>query len=144
MSRPADAPPPTSSDEFFTAIAEYDTNNMSRTLARIDRADWDRAVETLAHAATVHVIGLRRCLAIAYAASYQLQLVRHRVRQLGATARVLTDELRDIEPGDALIAVSIRRYSSDTVRAVESARRPGATTIALTDDASSPLPASPI
>ncbi|MFE9323277.1 MurR/RpiR family transcriptional regulator [Nocardia sp. NPDC052278] len=137
--RPADAPPPSSNDEFFTAITEYDANNMSRTFARIDRGDWDRAVETLAQASTVHVIGLRRCLAIAYAATYQLQLVRHRVRQLGATARVLTDELRDIEPGDALIAVSIRRYSSDTVRAVESARRRGATTIALTDDASSPL-----
>ena len=27
--RPADAPAPTSNDEFFTAITEYDTNNMS-------------------------------------------------------------------------------------------------------------------
>ncbi|MEV4126221.1 MurR/RpiR family transcriptional regulator [Nocardia sp. NPDC049707] len=136
--RPPDAPP-TSNDEFFTAITEYDMNNMSRTFARIDRGDWDRAVETLAHASAVHVIGLRRCLAIAYAATHQLQLVRHRVRQLGATARLLTDELRDIESGDALIAVSIRRYSSDTVRAVESAHRRGVTIIALTDDASSPL-----
>lgn len=137
--RPAGAPPPSSNDEFFDAITEYDTNNLTRTFARIDRDDWDRAVETLATASAVHIIGLRRSLAVAYSADHLLRMIRPRVRQLGASARLLTDELRDIEPGDALIAVSIRRYSSDTVRTVEYARRRGATTIALTDDPSSPL-----
>jgi DNA-binding MurR/RpiR family transcriptional regulator len=129
-------------DEFFAAVVEHDTRNLTRSLARIDQRDWRRAVDALAHAATVHVIGLRKCFSIAYLAAYLLHMARTRVRQIGTTAGLLVDELRDVGPDDALLAVSIRRYTRDTLRAVELARRAGVTTIALTDDPSSPLAAA--
>ncbi|HWN33717.1 MAG TPA: SIS domain-containing protein, partial [Pseudonocardia sp.] len=70
---------------------------------------------------------------------YLLHMVRPGVRQLGGAAGLLVDELRELSPGDVLVGVSIRRYTRDTVRALEHANRVGVATVALTDDPSSPL-----
>lgn len=129
-------------DDYFAAVAEHDIRNLTRTFAHVDGADWDRAVALLADAPAVHVVGMRKCFSIAYLTAYLLHMVRPRVRQIGATAGLLIDDLRDLEPGDVLVAVSIRRYTADTVRAVRHAAGRGIATIALTDDDSSPLAAA--
>jgi DNA-binding MurR/RpiR family transcriptional regulator len=132
----------TATGELFTAVVEHDSRNLTRTFARIDHAAWERAVELLAGATSVHVLGLRKCFSVAHLASYLLHMVRPRVRQIGATPGLLVDDLRDIGPDDVLVAVGIRRYTADTVRVLEHARRGGVPTIALTDDPSSPLAAA--
>jgi DNA-binding MurR/RpiR family transcriptional regulator len=129
----------TATAQLLGAVVEHDQENLARTFAQLDHAQWDRAVELLADSASVHVIGLRKCYSVAYLMAYLLHLVRPRVRQVGGGAGLLVDELRELEPGDVLVAVSIRRYTRDTVRAVEYARRVGVATVALTDDPSSPL-----
>ncbi|WP_174190050.1 MurR/RpiR family transcriptional regulator [Nocardia barduliensis] len=130
---------PTSREQFLTAVLEHDTANVARAFDRIDRDDWDRAVHAVASAETVHVVGLRVSLSVAYQVAYLLRAIRPGVRQIKAAAGLLVDELGDIGAGDALVAVSIHRYARETVQAVEWARRRGATTIAFTDGPSSPL-----
>lgn len=125
--------------ELLSAIVENDTRNLTRTFARIDNDSWERAVEMLRDAPTVHVVGMRKCYSVAHLLTYLLHLVRPGVHQIGGAGGLLVDELRELTPGDTLVAVSIRRYTRDTVRAVEFARRRGIATIALTDDPSSPL-----
>ncbi|WP_203922985.1 MurR/RpiR family transcriptional regulator [Rugosimonospora africana] len=132
----------TATGELFSAVVEHDSRNLTRTFARIDHAAWERAVELLADAASVHVLGLRKCFSVAHLASYLLHMVRPRVRQIGAVPGLLVDDLRDIGPGDVLVVVGIRRYTADTVRVLDHARRGGVQTIALTDDPSSPLAAA--
>lgn len=129
----------TATAELLGAVTERDTGNIASTMARLDHADWERAVELLADAPAVHVIGLRKCFSVGYLTSYLLHMVRPRVRQIATTTGLLVDELRDMQEGEVLVAVSIRRYTSDTVRAIEHARRAGLHTIALTDEPSSPL-----
>jgi DNA-binding MurR/RpiR family transcriptional regulator len=129
----------TATAELLGAVVEHDQRNLARTFAQLDHADWDRAVALLADAPAVSVIGLRKCFSPAYLMSYLLHLVRPRVRQIGGGGGLLVDELRELGPADVLVAVSIRRYARDTVRAVEYARRVGVVVIALTDDPSSPL-----
>jgi len=129
----------TATDELLGAVVEHDQRNLARTFAQLDHADWDRAVALLADAPAVSVIGLRKCFSVAYLMSYLLHLVRPRVRQIGGGGGLLVDELRELDPADVLVAVSIRRYARDTVRAVEYARRVGVVVVALTDDPSSPL-----
>jgi DNA-binding MurR/RpiR family transcriptional regulator len=132
----------TATGELFTAVVEHDSRNLTRTFARVDHAAWERAVDLLANAASVHVIGLRKCFSVAHLVSYLLHMVRPGVRQIGATPGLLVDDLRDIAADDVLVAIGIRRYTADTVRALDHARRSGVTSIALTDDPSSPLAAA--
>jgi DNA-binding MurR/RpiR family transcriptional regulator len=120
-------------------IAEHDRQNLARTFARIDPAAWTQVIETLAGAPSVHIIGLRKCFTVAYLLSYLLNTVRPKVRQLGAAPGLLVDDLRDLAEGEAMVAVSIRRYTTDTVRALAHAKSRGLRTIALTDNAGSPL-----
>lgn len=123
----------------LVGVAGLDRVNLERTFARIAREDWERAVEALAAAPRVHVIGLRKCFAVAYLLSYLLGLVRAEVWQLSLGAGTLTDELRRVRPGDAFVAISIHRYTRDTVRALRRARGQGARTLVLTDTPASPL-----
>ncbi|WP_245645326.1 MurR/RpiR family transcriptional regulator [Pseudonocardia acaciae] len=129
----------TETTKLLGAIAENDTRNLTRTFARIDRGDWERAVSLLRTARVVHVVGMRKCYSVAHLLTYLLHMVRPGVRQIGGAGGLLVDELRELAADDVLVAVSIRRYTRDTVRAVEFARQHGVATIALTDDPSSPL-----
>jgi len=123
----------------LTRAATFDRANLERTFARITEADWHRAVDALATAPRVHVIGLRKCYGVAYILAYLLGLVRGEVWQLSLGPGTLADQLRRVEAGDAFVAISIRRYARDTVRALTYARRRGAATVVLTDTAASPL-----
>ncbi|MFQ6396359.1 MurR/RpiR family transcriptional regulator [Nocardia sp. KC 131] len=119
-----------------------DQANIARTFARIDGVMWQSAVDRLARAPRVHVMGMRKCHAPAYLLSYLLGMLRENVVAINAGTGSLTDELRRVQPGDCFVAMSIHRYSLDTVRAAQWARQRGAHVIALTDTAVSPLATS--
>jgi len=52
---------------------------------------------------------------------------------------MIVDDLRDLEPDDVFVAMSIHRYTADTVRALVEAKSRGLRTVALTDNPASPL-----
>lgn len=117
----------------------FDQANIARSMARVDRPAWEQAVEALATAPRVHIVGLRKCHSVAHLFGFLLGLVREDVAVLGGTHGGLTDELRRVREGDCFVAASVHRYSADTVRAFDWAARRGATTVALTDNPASPL-----
>lgn len=121
------------------SVLKLEQANIARTFARVDAVTFAGAREALARAPRVHVIGLRKCHAVAYLASYLLGLVRSDVELVVPGPGMMVEQLRRIRRGDAIIAVSVHRYSRDTVLAVEHAQSVGATCISLTDNASSPL-----
>jgi DNA-binding MurR/RpiR family transcriptional regulator len=129
----------TETEELLGAAVEHDQQNIARTFARLDPESWTRAVDLLADADHVHVLGLRKCFTVAYLLAYLLHLVRPRVRQLTPSAGMIADDLRDLAPGDVFVAMSIHRYTADTVRALAEAKARGLHTIALTDNPASPL-----
>jgi DNA-binding MurR/RpiR family transcriptional regulator len=126
-------------DGSLARAAGFDQANIARTFANIDEDAWERAVRALAGARIVQVVGLRKSFAPATLLAYLLGLVRDEVYQLGGMHGTLPDALRRLRPGDALVAISIHRYVRQTVQALEFAHRQGATTVALTDNPSSPL-----
>ncbi|HTJ69168.1 MAG TPA: MurR/RpiR family transcriptional regulator [Actinospica sp.] len=116
-----------------------DRTNISRTLARVDQETWAAAVQALSEAPRVHVMGLRKCYAPAYLLGYLLRMLREDVEVVTGNVGTLTDELRRVGPGDCFTAISIHRYTAQTVRAFEWARERGARCVALTDNPASPL-----
>jgi DNA-binding MurR/RpiR family transcriptional regulator len=124
---------------LLAAVGESDERNLARTYAQINSEDWERATALLTIAPSIHVIGLRKCYSVAYLLTYLLHLVRRSVHQLDPASGLLPDQLRDMSPGDVLVAISIHRYTADTVRALALAKARGVATIALTDNPASPL-----
>jgi DNA-binding MurR/RpiR family transcriptional regulator len=129
----------TGTAELLGAVVEHDQQNIARTFARLDQTTWQTAIELLTDARRVHVLGLRKCASVAYLLAYLLRMVRPGVRQLAPAAGMLADDLRDLDEGDVFVALAIHRYTADTVRAIAQAKRRGLRTIALTDNAASPL-----
>ncbi|MET3811517.1 MurR/RpiR family transcriptional regulator [Arthrobacter sp. UYEF3] len=128
-----------STEGLLASVLEHEQQNLSRTFARIPSEQWDKAVGLLAQSPAVYVMGLRKCLPVAQLLTYLLHLVRPRVHQVAPVVGSLADQLRDFQRGDVFVAVSIRRYTSDTVYAFEEAKRRNLSTIVLTDNAASPL-----
>jgi DNA-binding MurR/RpiR family transcriptional regulator len=129
----------TEAEELLGAVVEHDQQNIARTFARLEQTTWQAAVELLTDARRVHVIGLRKCFSVAYLLAYLLRMVRPEVHQLSPTVGMIGDDLRDLAPDDVFVALSIHRYTADTVRAIAEAKRRGLRTIALTDNPASPL-----
>jgi DNA-binding MurR/RpiR family transcriptional regulator len=128
-----------SANDLILTVSDSDQRNIARTFANVDEQVWERTVALLAAAPGVHVIGLRKCFTVAYLLAYLLRLVRPDVRQLGITSGLIVEELRDVRQGDLLVGVSIHRYSSETVTAVEYAATKGVDVVVLTDNPASPL-----
>lgn len=127
------------SGNLLEATVRHEEQNLRSTLSRITPEVWAETVEKLATADRVHVIGLRKCLPVAQLMAYLLRMVRPGVHQIAPVAGALVDELRDLEPGDVFVAISIDRYTAETVAAFEAAHARGLHTIAFTDSAASPL-----
>ncbi|WP_205745952.1 MurR/RpiR family transcriptional regulator [Egibacter rhizosphaerae] len=125
--------------ELLGRTVAYDQANIARTFANVDPDSWQQAVRALSTSRAVGVVGLRKSFAASTLLAYLLRLVRDEVHELGTLPAMLPDGLRRFGPDDVVVGISIHRYARDTVRALEVARAAGATTIALTDNASSPL-----
>jgi|SRR5579872_924663 len=125
---------------FFDDVVANDQRNIARTFAQVEaRGDWDEMVATIARATVVYVMGVRVCHAPAYLLAYLLSMLRPGVILLSTEAGRLPDWLRHLGPEDALVAISIHPYARDALTTFRFARRRGATTISLTDNAASPV-----
>ncbi len=116
--------------------------------ANLDRSLGDDAAPALAAAAgaivaarRVVVVGQRKCHTLGFFLAYALDLVRPGVALAGDAAGLLPDRLRDLGPGDVLIAATITRYARATRDAVVFAAGTGATVVVLTDDRDGPVAA---
>lgn len=121
------------------ATSAVDESNIVRTFARINRTDWADAVNACAESRAVYVMGMRKCYSVATLLSYLLGLVRDDVRQVASEAGTAPDMMRSLGSQDTFAAISIHRYTFQTVQAIRLAVRRGAFTIAFTDNPASPL-----
>lgn len=128
---------PATPDGLLPAAGEQDRTNLARTFAHVERGSWLRAVELLARAPRLHVIGLRDCRALAVLAAQRLHEILPAVHRLGDGA--LPDELAELCEDEVLLAFSVRRYAADAVRVARYARDTGLPVVALTDSPASPL-----
>jgi DNA-binding MurR/RpiR family transcriptional regulator len=113
--------------------------NMQQMLRRLDAAAFKRAVELLARAETIWLIGTRRSFSVAVYLDYALQHTDKRIMLISALGSMQLDQMRAVRKGDALVAVSFTPYAEETVEVVQEAVRRGARLVAITDSRMSPL-----
>ena len=80
--------------------------NMQQMLRRLDAAAFKRAVELLAKAETIWLIGTRRSFSVAVYLDYALQHTDKRIMLISALGSMQLDQMRAVRKGDALIAIS--------------------------------------
>lgn len=112
---------------------------MQELLGTLDRSDFEQAVELLAGADSIWLVGMRRSFSIASYLDYALQHTDKRVALIGALGGMQEGQLRSLRKDDVLLAISFAPYAPETLAIAEAASQRGARIIALTDSRLSPL-----
>jgi DNA-binding MurR/RpiR family transcriptional regulator len=122
---------------LLAEFVEAGRASLEKLMTTVDPAALDRAVETLAAASTLHLVGFRRSYPIASYLAYAFEkmaipCVLHSGVGLLASGHAVRD-------GDAVLAISFAPYSAETVAFVAAAGAAGRPAVAITDSLSSPL-----
>lgn len=108
----------------------------------VRKADLERAVDLIAGANAVYIIGLRRSFPVASYLAYALRHVDKRAYLLDGVAGMLAEQSTMLTSKDLLIAISFQPYAAETVEIVGSTREQKARIIAITDSRLSPIAAA--
>lgn len=101
--------------------------------------DLAQAVELLAKAEDIYVVGQLRSAPIAIFLRYVLTMLERRVVLLDANGGLATHSARVMRPKDLLISVSFRFYAKEVVSITDVAHAAGVPVIAITDGMLSPI-----
>ncbi|MBQ4515219.1 MAG: MurR/RpiR family transcriptional regulator [Clostridia bacterium] len=125
---------------ILTSVLNSDIDKIRSTLAAIDEDEFNRAVEKIAKARRVYIIGLGSASALASFLGYYLNLIFDDVRIINSVGvSEIIDQLYRVSSDDVVIGISFPRYSNRTVNALKYAKSIGGTVVGVTDGAMSPI-----
>ena len=106
---------------------------------KVDHEAIDRAVDILAEAETIYLIGLRRSFPITSYMSYAMGKLEIRNILVDALAGLGAEQASFITQRDVVLATSFTPYASETVTLTNAARARGAKIVSITDSVFSPI-----
>ena len=122
------------------SVMQRDMETIRNTIERMDRTEFDLAVEKLMGAKHIYLLGVRSSSFLAGHLNFYFHLIFENVTLVQSSAAgEIFDQMLRIGPGDVLVGISFPRYSKMAVNAVRFARDRGADVIAVTDSKMSPL-----
>ncbi|WP_439599541.1 MurR/RpiR family transcriptional regulator [Devosia sp.] len=99
----------------------------------------DTAVEILAKAETIYLVGLRRSFPITSYMAYAMGKLGIRNLLVDGIAGLGAEQIGFISPRDAVLAISFTPYASETVSLVHAAKARYAKVVSITDSIFSPI-----
>ncbi|KQB97434.1 RpiR family transcriptional regulator [Loktanella sp. 1ANDIMAR09] len=130
-----------SGDDSPTAIlaefVEAGRQSLEQLSATVNETALEQAVETLAQARLIHVMGLRRAYPVASYLSYAFEKLRIPSVLHGGGGRLTHAEA--MREGDVLIAITFAPYSPETIELADEAVRRGLPVILMSDTPSLPI-----
>jgi DNA-binding MurR/RpiR family transcriptional regulator len=106
---------------------------------KLEPAKLEEAVETLARAETIYLIGLRRSFPITSYMSYAFGKLGIRNQLIGAMGGLAPEDVSFASKRDAVLAISFTPYASETVNLAQSVAARHVPLVAITDSPFSPL-----
>ena len=126
--------------DVLKAVMASDVEKLQSSLEELDRDSFDRAVEAIGQAHHLYIVGMRSSASLASFMGFYMNLLVEDMRLIhDTTANEVYEQIMHIGPGDVYVGISYPRYSSSSLKAMEFAKRKGATVIALTDNGNSPF-----
>ncbi len=117
-----------------------DADKIKRTLEEINREDFFGAVDDIAAASNIYVMGARSSASLAGFLSHNLGMIFDSVKLVQTSSSdEMFEQMLNVGEGDVLIAISFPRYSKKIIHAVNYAKSKGARVIAITDSQTSPI-----
>lgn len=124
---------------FFAQVMEHDRNAIAKTMGQIEEADYDMAIERLAKAEKVHILGLRSSFSAANWLSYTIGLARGNVGLIRPETEDVIQTLSGMDRSSVLIVISFHRYLKETLKIAELAKKQGCFIIGITDSQLAPI-----
>ncbi len=126
--------------DVLSMVMQSDIEKIRLTLEETERATFNEAVQRIAGAKRLYILGVRSASALAEFLTYYFRFMFDDVICVETSAMSETfEQILHIKEGDVLIGLSFPRYSRRTVQAMRYAKDRGATAIAITDSKASPL-----
>ena len=127
-------------EDVLSMVMHADAENIRMTLEGVNKESFDQVVRAILSARKVYIVGIRSASAIAEFLGFYLNMARDNVVvvHINSFSEVFEQIFR-IGEGDILLGISFPRYSKRTVKTMRYAKAQGATTVAITDSALSPL-----
>ncbi|WP_394888761.1 MurR/RpiR family transcriptional regulator [Mesorhizobium sp. AaZ16] len=125
-------------DGFLEAAEQ----SVGRFREKVDHDAIERAVDLMARAETIYLIGLRRSFPITSYMSYALGKLGIRNILVDAVAGMGAEQASFITGRDAVLSISFTPYASETVMLTNAAKARGAAIVSLTDSVFSPIASS--
>jgi len=122
-------------DGFLEAAEQ----SVGRFREKVDYDAIERAVDLMAKAETLYLIGLRRSFPITSYMSYALGKLGIRNILVDAVAGMGAEQASFITERDAVLSISFTPYASETVTLTNAAKARGAAIISVTDSVFSPI-----
>ncbi|MDD6736123.1 MAG: MurR/RpiR family transcriptional regulator [Clostridiales bacterium] len=128
------------SRDILYSILKSDVGYIEKTLENIDKSQFEKAAAAISSANKIYITGVRSAASLAEFAGFYLHLIFDNVRLIKSTGGDgLFEQILNVGEGDAFIGISFPRYSKNTIKALEYAKKNGATVIGITDSKSSPV-----
>jgi len=120
-------------------LLEEDERNLRRSWDKITIDQLDAAVETMQTARKLFFLGRRSCYPVAFSMYYSYRMIRGNGVLMVDNGAGIVNNLAEIGPEDALVAIGFDPYSQETVALSGQAAKRGASIVAITDSPVSPL-----
>lgn len=126
--------------DILNTVLNSDIDKIRRTLEETNRADFEKAVNAIASARRIYIIGVGSSAFLAKFLSFYFNHIFDNIILIEATSsEEMFERILRISKTDVLIGISFPRYSSRTSKALLYAKERGAKVIALTDSIASPI-----
>lgn len=127
-------------NNLLDMVLQADVDNITKTLAEIDREEFNQVVDAILKARRIYIIGVRSAATLTNFIGFYFNLIFPDVRVVGTISiSEIFEQIIDISEEDVLIAASFPRYSTRTLKAMHYAVDRSAQVIGITDSHYSPL-----
>ncbi|MFZ5975835.1 MAG: MurR/RpiR family transcriptional regulator [Bacillota bacterium] len=126
-------------DMLLQTVLKADMDNIRSTIEYADTTVFNRVVESMQHARTIYILGLRSAAPLAQFLGYYLNFVFPDVKLLTMGSGGIYEQMLRLGEGDLFIGISFPRYSRQTAETLQFAKDLGARTVAITDGPASPI-----
>ena len=127
------------SNVVFHGFCDATEKSIAALREKLDPADLDKAVEMLARAETIFLIGLRRSFPISSYMAYAFGKLGVRSMLIDAVGGLAAEQLTFATPRDVVLAISFTPYASETVTLAQAAQARSVPIVSITDSPFSPL-----